>query len=194
MKRIFIILASMFWLANSAAAVEIGDDGLHKQDWFTITFRDIAEDIAAAKDSGKRLVMMFEQRGCIYCREVHEKVLVDPDVRAYLEENFMIVQYNLYGDEEVIDLDGDELTEKTAAAKWGVIFTPTIFFMPDEVPEGTSAKDAAVAAMPGAFRKGTFLDMFAWVNDKGYAGDEGFQAYHARRIRERNAAGEENTD
>ena len=34
--------------------------------------------------------------------------------------------------------------------------------------------------MPGAFGKGTFLDMFNWVREKGYEGDEHFQKYHAR--------------
>ena len=52
--------------ASAAATVEIGDDGLHKQDWFAVTFRDIAEDIEIARDEGKRLAMIFEQRGCIH--------------------------------------------------------------------------------------------------------------------------------
>ena len=45
-----------------------------------ITFRDIAEDIAAAKDEGKRLAIIFEQRGCIYCAKMHEVILADPEV------------------------------------------------------------------------------------------------------------------
>lgn len=193
MIRTFIV-SLLLSLAIPAVGAEIGEDGLHKQDWFAITFRDIAEDIAAAEDQDKRLVLMFEQRGCIYCKEVHEQVLTDPEVRDYIKDNFMVVQYNLYGDEEVIDTDGEELTEKTAARKWGVLFTPTILFMPESPVEGQNARQSAVAAMPGAFRKGTFLDMFTWVHTKGYAGDEGFQQYHARRIRERSAAGQENTD
>lgn len=194
MRGLITIFALFFFVTGPAAAVEIGDDGLHKQDWFAITFRDIAEDIETARENGKRLALIFEQRGCIYCREVHEQVLTDPEVRGFIEENFMVVQYNLYGDEEVIDVDGEALTEKTAARKWGILFTPTILFMPEEAPADRNAKEAAVAEMPGAFRKGTFLDMFTWVNEKGYETDEGFQAYHARRIRERAAAGVENTD
>jgi len=194
MTRILLALSFLGALLVSAQASEIGDDGLHKQPWFAITFRDIGEDMAAAKEQGKRLVMIFEQRGCIYCREVHENVLSDPKIQEYLKEHFMVVQYNIYGDEEVLDLDGEALTEKTAARKWGLLFTPTIMFMPVDPVEGKSAKDAAVAAMPGAFKKGTFLDLFTWVNENRYEGEEGFQAYHARRIKERNAAGEVNTD
>ena len=29
---------------------------------------------------GKRLVLIFEQRGCIYCKKMHEKMLTDPEV------------------------------------------------------------------------------------------------------------------
>ncbi len=104
------------------------------------------------------------------------------------------MQYNLYGDEEVTDLDGAALTEKTAGRKWGIVFTPTIQFMPEEAPDGLTAGQAAVASMPGAFKKGTFLDMFTWVREKRYEGQEDFQRYHARRIREREAAGIANTD
>ncbi len=181
--------------ALPAAAATLGDDGLHKEEWFAITFRDLREDIEAAAGDGKRLALIFEQRGCIYCKKVHEEVLSDPQVRDYIKANFTMVQYNLYGDEEVIDLDGTALTEKSAARRWNILFTPTILFMPEQAPDdGGTAAQAAVAVMPGAFQKGTFLDMFTWVREKGYAGEEDFQRFHARRIQERAAAGVANTD
>ena len=43
--------------------------------------------------------------------------------------------------------------------------------------------------MPGAFGKWTTLDMFRWVHEKGYEGDEHFQKYHARKLNEARAAG-----
>ena len=192
--RIFLAIALMLTGLTAAAAAEMGDDGLHKQPWFSATFRDIKEDLETAKAEGKRLALMFEQRGCIYCRQIHEQVLTDPEVRDFIKDNYMVVQYNLYGDEEVTDLDGETLTEKSAARKWRVTFTPTIFFLPEDADGTKDAGASTVAVMPGAFRKGTFLDMFQWVHQKGYETDEGFQRYHARRIRERQAAGEENTD
>jgi thioredoxin-related protein len=194
MLKKLVLITTLLLVPAAGWAATLGDDGLHKEDWFTITFRDVGEDIAAAQEAGKRLVLIFEQRGCIYCKEVHEKVLSDPQVRDYIKANYMVVQYNLHGDEEVVDLDGDALTEKTAARKWGVMFTPTIMFMPETANGDANAKEAAVAVMPGAFRKGTFLDLFTWVREKRYEGEEDFQRYHARRIRERQAAGGRNTD
>ncbi|MFN0264363.1 thioredoxin family protein [Tepidamorphus sp. 3E244] len=195
LTRFLAMLAVLATIATaSASEVPMGDDGLHKPDWFSLTFRDIAEDIEAAKSQGKRLALMFEQRGCGYCKEVHEKVLTDPEVKDWIKANYMIVQYNIHGAEELTDTDGESLTEKQAARKWGLMFTPTILFMPEDVPGGdVTVAQAAVAMMPGAFGKGTFLDMFQWVAAKGYDGDEDFQSYHNRRWRERNGGPPEAT-
>nr|WP_306268137.1 thioredoxin family protein [Pararhizobium sp. IMCC3301] len=185
-----LLTAAFLALASPATAVKLGDDGLHKQPWFTTTFRDIAEDIETATAAGKRLVLIFEQRGCIYCKRLHEEVLSDPEVAAYIQENYIMVQYNMFGDEEVIDLNGDQLTEKTAARKWRIVYTPTIMFLPEDVPQEGTAADAAVSIMPGAFGKWTSLNMFKWVVEKGYEGEEHFQKYHARKLEEARAAGQ----
>lgn len=177
-------------IGGSAFAATMGEDGLHKQDWFSITFKDVAEDIADANAADKRLVLVFEQRGCIYCAKMHETLLSDPEVAQYIKENFHVVQFNLFGDEEVTDMDGEALSEKLAARKWAVVFTPTMLFMPEQAVEGVSAAEAAVAKMPGAFGKLTFLHLFQWVNEKGYESDEHFQKYHARKIEERRSKGE----
>ena len=175
-------------MALPAWAAELGDDGLHKEPWFHDTFKDLREDLAEANASGKRLVLFFEQRGCVYCTEMHEKVFSDPEIAKFIDDNFFAVQLNLHGDTEVTDFDGESLSEKQMARKWRVLFTPNTIFMPEEVEEGVSAVDAAVAVMPGAFGKGTTVDMFTWVLEKRYELDNGedFQRYHARRIQERN--------
>jgi thioredoxin-related protein len=188
-RQVIVAAVAIAAFSIQSWSAEVGEDGLHKQDWFALTFRDVAEDIEAARDEGKRLVMIFEQRGCIYCAQMHEKILSDPEVSDFIKANFKVVQYNMFGDEEVTDLDGDVLTEKTAARKWGYVFTPTMVFLPEEVPEGKTAAEAAVATMPGAFGKRTFLNMFKWVAEKGYEGEEHFQKYHARIINELRAQG-----
>lgn len=185
-------LAALAFLGASvlpAVSTDIGDDGLHKEDWFTVSFRDIAEDIETAKADGKRLAIVFEQRGCIYCAAMHEKLLSDPEVSDFIKANLVVVQYNMFGDEEVTDLDGEVLTEKTAARKWGYVFTPTIVFLPEDASKGVPVGEAAVATMPGAFGKWTFLHMFEWVAAKGYEGDEHFQKYHARMLDKLRAEG-----
>jgi len=188
MTRIFTFMAAVL-LATSAHTAELGDDELHKTDWMRDTFKDLREDLDEANAEGKRLMIMVEQRGCIYCTRMHENVFPRPEIADYIRENFFVVQLNLHGDIEVTDFDGESLSEKAATRKWGLLFTPSILFLPEEVPEGQSAAQAAVALMPGAFEAGTTLDMLTWVNEKRYAldTDEDFQRYHARRIQERAA-------
>lgn len=190
MRLIATLLALMIAVPGHAAELgpELGDDGLHKAPWMRDTFKDLAEDLDEANAEGKRLVLFFEQRGCIYCTKMHKEVFPRPEISQMIEDNYFVVQLNLHGDVEVVDFDGEALSEKQMARKWGILFTPSILFMPEEVPEGMTAQQAAVAVMPGAFGAGTTLDMFTWVAEKRYLldGDEDFQRYHARRIQERN--------
>lgn len=174
--------------ALPAWAAEIGDDGLHKEPWMRDTFKDLREDLAEANAEGKRLAVMVEQRGCIYCKKMHEEIYPDPWVSDYISENFFVVQLNLHGNDSATDFDGEEMEQSAMMRKWGILFTPTVLFFPEEVPEGVSAPQAAVAMMPGAFGKQTTYDMFVWVNEKRYLLDNGedFQRYHARKISERN--------
>lgn len=168
-----------------ALAVEVpplGDDGLHKPTWLRETFKDLREDLAEANAEGRRLLVIVEQRGCIYCTKMHEEVFVEPEIDALIRDNYFVVQMNLFGDVEVTDFDGETLPEKDMAVKWGVMFTPTMIFLPEEVAEGQSAAKAAVANMPGAFGKQTTAALLTWVKDHGYESGEHFQKYLAERV------------
>ena len=171
-------------VAGPALAVTLGDDGLHKAPWMQDTFKDLREDLAEADAEGKRLMVIVEQRGCIYCTKMHEEVFVIPQIEQMLTDDFYVVQLNMFGDVEVTDFDGTTLPEKDMVSRWNVLFTPTMMFFPEEVPEGESATDAAVATVPGAFGKLTTWNMLNWVRDHGYDSDEPFQKYHARMIPE----------
>ncbi|UYV39574.1 thioredoxin family protein [Rhodobacteraceae bacterium D3-12] len=177
-------------LATSTGAVqaaELGDDGLHKTEWMRDTFKDLRDDLAEANAEGKRLVVFIEQRGCIYCTKMHKEIYPRPEISQYIKDNFFVVQMNLHGDDTAVDFDGQEAAQSDLMRKWGILFTPTVMFFPEEVPEGKAANMATVAVMPGAFGAQTTLDMFVWVNEKRYALDNGedFQRYHARMIKER---------
>lgn len=180
--RFFATALVALSLAVPAAAVELGDDGLHKPDWLRDTFKVMAEDLAEANAEGRRMLVIFEQRGCIYCTKMHEEVYPDPAIDALLREKYFVVQMNLFGDVEVTDFDGEVRSEKDMAARWGVLFTPTLMFMPEEVPEGGTAAQAAVAVMPGAFGKLTTRNLLTWVLERGYDSGEHFQKYHARNL------------
>ncbi|MBO6894676.1 MAG: thioredoxin family protein [Roseibium sp.] len=181
MTRLIAFLGALV-LATQIQAAELGDDGLHKAPWMRDTFKDLSEDLEEATAEGKRLMVIIEQRGCIYCKKMHEEVFVVPEIAQYIEDNFFVVQINMFGDVEVTDFDGTSLPEKDMVRRWGALFTPNIYFFPKEVSEGVSASQAAVANMPGAFGRWTTLNMLTWVVEEGYDSDEPFQKYHARKF------------
>ncbi len=181
MKRIFASLMLVV-LAGPLAASEMGDDGLHKTEWMRDTFKDLGEDLAEANAEGKRLMVIIEQRGCIYCAKMHEEVFPEPTIAAYIEEHFFVVQLNMFGDVEVTDFDGTTLPEKDMVSRWNVMFTPSMMFFPEEVAGDSTAIQAAASVVPGAFGKWTTYNMLRWIVEKGYESDEPFQKYHARMI------------
>jgi len=165
MKRFLIFCATVLALSAGAIAAELGDDGLHKAPWMRDTFKDLSEDLAEANGEGKRLMIMIEQRGCIYCKKMHEEVFPIQEIADYIDENYFVVQINMFGDVEVTDFDGTTLPEKDMVKKWGALFTPMILFF-------------------GAFGRYTTFNMLNWVVEEGYTKDESFQKYHARKFAE----------
>ncbi|WP_243613114.1 thioredoxin family protein [Shimia aestuarii] len=188
MTRLFTAFLAVLF-AVPVWAADVDADGLHKVDWYQDTWKDLQEDFATAKEEGKRLLIIVEQRGCIYCREMHETSFKDEKVQARLTEDYYPIRINLHGATEMVDTDGEAMEERAAARKWGVMFTPTMIFMPPDLDEETPAIRQAVAVMPGAFKPGTTYDLLTWVLEERYLdqSEEDFQRYHARMIRERRA-------
>ena len=188
MTRLIALLCTLI-LALPLRAAELGDDGLYKTSWMRDTFKDMGEDLAEANAEGKRLLILMEQRGCIYCKKMHEEVFSLEEVSSYIEENFFVVQMDMRGSVEMTDFDGDVLPERAMARKWGLMFTPTMMFLPPEV-DGVPASQAAVAQIPGAISAATTMDLLTWVVEERYLTEnkEDFKAYSARRTAERTVA------
>ena len=162
-------------LPGTAAAAEVGDNGLHIQPWFMQTFLDLAEDKQEAEDAGKHFAVIFEQRGCPYCRELHEVNFARDEVVDYLTSNFGLLQLDLWGSREVTDFDGEALEERQLARKWGVNFTPTmVFFARGGDPD--DARSAEALRMPGYFKPFHFVSMLEYVAGEHYP-DQPFQRF-----------------
>ena len=153
-----------------AAEPELTAEGLIAEPWFLDSFLDLPDDLGAAHKQGKRLAIMWELRGCPYCRETHLVNLAQPRIADYIKANFEVLQLNIIGDRKVKDFDGAELSEKALAAKYGVRFTPTFQFFQEE-PAGMSdlaPQKREVARAPGYLRPDDFLALFRFVREKAY--------------------------
>ena len=156
----------------------LNDDGLYEQPFFVQSFLDLAEDLETAAQAGKRFAVMWELKGCPYCKETHLVNFADPEIRDFVSGNFDILQLNLVGSREVVDFDGEAMEERALARKWGVRFTPTTQFFPETLDEvaGRKGSEAEVARMPGYFRPPHFLAMYRFVREKAYE-TTGFNDY-----------------
>lgn len=172
----------------------VNDDGLYTQSWFIDSFLDLHDDLKEASAAGKRLVLMFEQRGCPYCKETHAVNLAEPDINDYIRQNFNIIQLNLYGARTVTDFDGEKLEERRFARKLRVVYTPTIVFLPesDAAKPGRGARDLEVMRMPGYFKPFHFVSMFEYVRTKAYE-TEHFQKWLQAKAERLRAEGKEVT-
>ncbi|MBM3567147.1 MAG: thioredoxin [Alphaproteobacteria bacterium] len=182
----------VLWLATLSGAAwaetRIGGNGLHEQDWFLQSFLDLREDLAEARAAGKRLAVVFEQRGCIYCTQMHEKHLEKAAIRDYLKANFAVLQLDLYGSRQVTDFDGKEIEERALARRLGVTSTPTVVFFHDQVASGQGWREAEAARMRGLLKPFEFLAMFRYVRQRAYATAE-FPAWLKAEIAQARASG-----
>lgn len=154
---------------RSLAEAVLGEDGLYHQPWFLDSFLILGEDLDEAAQNGKRLAIMWELKGCPYCKETHLVNFARPDIEAYVWDNFEVLQLNLLGSRAVTDFDGEELEERQLAAKYGIRFTPTFQFFPETPAEIQGAgPEVEVARMPGYFKPDHFLAMFRYVREKAY--------------------------
>ena len=110
-----------------------GADFFEMPAWFKHSFLDVNTDVEEATGSGKRLMLYFHQNGCPYCAKlVNDNFTKSKEVVDYMAKNFDAIDVNMWGDRNVVGLDGKAYNEKSYAASLKVWFTPTILFFDEQ--------------------------------------------------------------
>jgi thioredoxin-related protein len=165
-------VASGLAMLPGAAHTEaiLTEDGIYRQPWFLESLLELADDLGAAAEKKKRLAIMWELRGCPYCKETHLVNFAKPEISAFIQQHFEILQLNLIGSREVVDFDGDKLSEKRLAQKYDVRYTPTFQFFPDSAAAltGKKPREREVARAQGYMQPPQFLAMFRYVTERAY--------------------------
>ncbi len=185
----FLAAGIALFFASMGGAAELGDDGMHKQPWFHDSFLELQDDLAEARDEGKDLIVLIEQRGCPYCREMHEVNFEREDIVKAITENFLVIQLNMWGSREVMDFDGKTHPEKDLVRKWTANFTPTTLFFAWDDPDKPPAdmREALAFMMPGYFKPFHHVSALEYVASDGYKEQPNFQRWlqaKADRMRE----------
>jgi thioredoxin-related protein len=169
-RNLLIGTASLALMDRAKGEPILTDDGLYKEPWFLESFLELTDDLEGAHKAGKRFVIMWELKGCPYCKETHFVNFARSDVSDYIKANFEVLQLNIIGSRKVTDFDGVELSEKAMAAKYNVRYTPTFQFFPERAGplRMLPPEKREVARAPGYLRPDDFLAMFRFVREKAY--------------------------
>ena len=91
-------------LPDAARAAPImTEDGYYSEPWFLESFLELSDDLTAAAGNKKRLAIMWELRGCPYCKETHLVNFAKPEIADFIKARFEILQLNIIGSREVTD-------------------------------------------------------------------------------------------
>jgi len=187
MRRVFFFNLMLLGLVCSfslGAASEVDDASEYKfedslldeelvyPDWFTDSFGDLPEALASATKAGKKgLIVYFGQKRCSYCERFLKHNLEAPDIKNYLQDNFDVVPVDIWGIEDIVTMDGDELTEREFSVFEGTNFTPSLIFY--------NEKGEQILRLRGFYPPYKFRAALKYVAE-GFYKTEGLRQYMAR--------------
>ncbi|MET0086250.1 MAG: thioredoxin fold domain-containing protein [Sedimenticola sp.] len=135
-----LLFAITAWADEPAEAFEFDDapleEPLEHPSWFKESFLDLPEDLNEAVTAGKSgVIIYFGQRRCPYCQKLLEVNFGQQDIADYTQRHFDVIPVDIWGIDELTDMDGATLTEREFALRKKSNFTPTLIFYTDGVDE-----------------------------------------------------------
>jgi thioredoxin-related protein len=127
---VFAVIAAFLPLA--ATAQDPSPHAIDIPPWFTESLLDFRDDVREAAKAGKRLVIYFGQDGCPYCKALMQTNFSQKRIVEKTRRHFVAVALNMWGDREVVWIDGRTLSEKELARALGVQYTPTLLFLDEK--------------------------------------------------------------
>lgn len=97
--------------------------------FFQQSLGDLGEELEIAREQGKKgIFLFFEMDECPFCHRMKQTVLNRPDVQAYFGQHFHSLSIDIEGSIEIIDFDGNGMTQKEFASRNRVRATPMLAF------------------------------------------------------------------
>lgn len=176
MKSIVSFAISMsllvfFYPANIFAAKVGGTLKSEIPGWFKESFLDLSDDVAEARQNNRRLMIYFHQDGCPYCAELVNNNFSQKSTVDYMKKHFDAIHINMWGDREIVHVDGKSYTEKDLAAALKVWFTPTLLFF--------NENGKVILRINGYYPPQKFVTVLEYVAQKNET-KESFRSYSAR--------------
>jgi len=100
--------------------------------WFKESFLNFGEDVQEAASKNKRVLLYFYQDGCPYCSKMVKDNFGRADIARTMQADLETIAINMWGDRDVVTIEGKPYAEKNFAAALRVNFTPTLVFLNEQ--------------------------------------------------------------
>jgi len=96
--------------------------------FFDQTLGDFSEELLAAKEQGKRgILLFFEMDECPFCHRMKNTVLNQVQVQDYFKKHFLSFPVDIEGDTEITDFAGNAMRAKDFAFKVNRVRATPVF-------------------------------------------------------------------
>lgn len=157
-------------------AKESASGTLHEQPFFLKPPFDFDR---SRRPAAKPLAVVFEQKHCAACDEMHASGFTDPATRALIEK-FHVARLELFGGQPLVTPGGRRSNEEAWARELKVAYTPTIIFF--------DLRGKEVFRIEAYLKPFHFASSFDYVASGAYRQQPKFQRFvqaRAERIRKR---------
>ena len=155
------------FVRTAHATTSASDDALISEPFFLSPPHDLKR-VAGARP----LAVFFEQSQCPNCETLHNHVLIDPEVRKFLDD-YDVVQLDMWSNKPMTDIGGNATSSREWADSLNVSFAPTIILFDRSGNE--------VIRSEAWFRKFHTESLFDYVSSEAYKEQPNFQRYISDR-------------
>ena len=148
------------------------DEEIVYPDWFSFSQGDLRADLEDVRKADKQaLVVYFGQKRCAYCEQFMQQDLGSADIANYMQEHFTVIPVDIWGIEDIVDMDGQLYSERELSVKYQTTFTPSLVFF--------DLSGKAVFGLRGFYPPYKFRAALKYVAE-GFYREETFREYLAR--------------
>lgn len=152
MKRLVLLATVLLLSAGSALAQNTQAP--------VANWQPFEEAVAAAQQSGKKVLVDVYAPWCTWCRRMQSTVYADAGILDYLDEHFEITRLNVDDAQSTLQFKGHQVTPKQLGRAFQATGTPTTVFL--------DAEGGYITRLPGFVDPPTFQKVITYIGSDAF--------------------------